>query len=115
MASCFPSSRTLCAKTSALAERQQVQEAPAGNGEQARQQPVDWQKSTRMTADEARDDGNRREDAAPSLQLKAGTLGNLDVLARRAVARMFVLRRGANQSPGQQEVEARLQVREVRD
>ena len=67
-----------------------------------------------MMPDQTRDDRNRRKDAATRGEREAGALGQLDIFARRTIARMFQLRRRADQPPAQEKVDARLEVREVR-
>ena len=58
--------------------------------------------------------GHGREDAVLGQDVEAGAIEQAAVLRQRPVARMLHLARRANQAPGQQEVDARLQVREVR-
>src|SRR4029077_11297924 len=55
------------------------------------------------------------EDAVAADQVEPGTIGEPQVLAERAIPGMLHLARGANQAAAQQEVQSRLQVREVRD
>src|SRR5687768_5239634 len=112
----FESSRIFGNKSrSALAEGEQVQETPAGDGQQPRQRAMQRRQRARMTPDEVRDDRDGRKDAAAADQPEARRPPELQVFSDRTVARMFVLGRGADQPPAQQELNARLQVREVRD
>src|SRR5918994_6841401 len=113
MASCFPSCRTLGGKTSALPERQQVQEAPAGNRQEPREQRVEGVKRSRVTADESRQHRNGGEDALPRDQLEPGLPGKADVLVGRPVPRVLLLGGGADQPSGDEEMHARLEVGEV--
>src|SRR5919112_3148896 len=91
---------------SAPAERQQVQEAPAGHGKQERQRAMQGQQRTRMSTNEVRDDGNGGEDALPAHQLETGAARQLPVLVDGTIAGMLEFGRGADQAAAQQELDA---------
>ncbi len=68
----------------------------------------------RVAADHRGEHRDGREDAAARNRREAGLLEQAQVFGDRTIARVFLLARRANQAAGEQEVDARLQVREVR-
>ena len=102
-------------KSSDLAKCEQVHQAPARNRQKTGQASVDWKQGTRMAPDQAREDRDGWEDAALTGEVKPRTLSERDVFDDRPIARMFLLCRCPNESALQQEVHARLQMRNIRD
>src|SRR3954469_6004017 len=102
-------------RDSAPAERQQVQEAPARQRQQQRQRAMQRQERARMPANEMRDDGDGGKDALATDQFESSAARQLPVLVDRTIAGMLEFRCGADQAPAQQELDARLQMRQVRD
>src|SRR5258708_24046161 len=66
-----------------------------------------------MAAHEVREDRYGREDAAASDEREPGAARQLQVLADRTISGVLVLGGGPAQPPAQQELDARLQVREI--
>ena len=67
----------------------------------------------RLAAHQAREDRHGREDAPPVDQREPRPLRELKVFANRTIARMLVFRCRANQASAQQELDPRLEVREI--
>ena len=67
-----------------------------------------------MAAHEVREDRHGREDAVAADEREPGAAPELEVFADGAIARVLVFRRGPDQPAAQQELDARLQVRQVR-
>ena len=111
----FESSRIFANRggDSPFAERQQIQEAPAGTGSEPGQQAVQRRQPLRMAAHQVREDGHGREDAAPIDQREPRPSRQLQIFADRTIARMLVFRRRANQTSAEQELHPRLEVREI--
>ena len=74
-------------KASGLPERQQVQEAPAGNGEQTGEKPVHGQQRPGVPPDESCHYRDGRKDALPADQIEPGSLSEADVFPGRPIAR----------------------------
>ena len=85
-----------------------------GTGSSARQRAVQRRERARMAAHEMRQDRHGREDAVAADQRESGAARQLEVLDDRPIAGMLQLRRGADQASAQQELDARLQVRQIR-
>src|SRR6476661_9899139 len=88
----------------AFAERQQVQETPPRHRQQARQRAMQRRQRPRMTADEVCDHRDSGEDTLARRQGEAGATSEIDVFARRSIAGMLELRRGADQPSAQQKL-----------
>src|SRR5215210_5918902 len=92
MARCFGSSRILWSNGSGLTEREQVQEAPAWNWQQARQPAMHRQQRARVPTDQAREYRHRRKNPVPRRERESGALGQRNVVSGGPIARMLVLR-----------------------
>src|SRR5687768_1080315 len=95
------------------AEGQEIQEAPAGHGEQPRQGPMQRRQRARMAPNEMRDHRYGGKDPLAAHQHEAGAFSHPAVLEDRTVAGMLDLGCGADQTAAKQELHPRLQVREV--
>jgi hypothetical protein len=69
----------------------------------------------RPASDPGRDDRQSGKDAVAAHQVEPCAIGEPQVLGERAITGVLQLAGSANQAAAQQEVQSRLQVREIRD
>src|ERR1051326_7027925 len=84
----IPGLHSAIGNASALAEREQVQEAPAGDGQELGQGAVERSERLRMLANEMRHDRNGGEDPAPGDERESRALREAQVFTRGTVARV---------------------------
>src|SRR4249920_640609 len=96
-----------------LPESDHGEKSPSWHRQDPREQAMQPRQLRRASPNQMREDGDGRKDPAVLDDLEACPAGEREVFGGRPIARVLGLTRGADERAPQQEVDARLQMREV--